>query len=194
MSVSLALFRCYGGSYLFDRYLSLHTRNSNSICRVVILAQTVFLLCSQRAIELPHGLHSPHPKPQQGHLILQLYGREVKIHRGLPDQAHFFIFFFFNPWPGSCQPICGILITNESFSSAKAALVCSSRASGKNCRHLGCRNVMRRRGCAVQKKGITLKILFNDHVFSCNWKYCLHGSHIWITSITLPWNWFIYIH
>ena len=106
----------------------------------------------------------------------------------------FFIFFFFDPWPGSCQPICGILITNESFSSAKAALVCSSRVSGKNCRHLGCRNVMRRRGCAVQNKGITLKILFNDHVFSCNWKYCLHGSHIWITSITLPWNWFIYIH
>ena len=28
--------------------------------------------------------------------------------------------------------------------------------------------------------------LFNDRVFSCNLKYCLHGSHIWITSITLP--------
>ena len=90
-----ALFRCYGGSYLFDRYLSLHTRNSNSICRVVILAQKVFLLCSQRAVELPHRLHSPHPKPQQGHLILQLYGREVKIHCGLPDQAHFFYFLLF---------------------------------------------------------------------------------------------------
>ena len=78
-----------------DRYLSLHTRNSNSICRVVILAQKVFLLCSQRAVELPHRLHSPHPKPQQGHLILQLYGREVKIHCGLPDQAHFFHFLLF---------------------------------------------------------------------------------------------------
>ena len=182
MSVSLALFRCYGGSYLFDRYLSLHTRNSNSICRVVILAQTVFLLCSQRAVELPHRLHSPHPKPQRGHLILQLYGREVTADFRI--RRIFFIFFFFDPRPGSCQPICGILITNESFSSAKAALVCSSRASGKNCRHLGCRNVMRRRGCAVQNKGITLKILFNDHVFPATENivfmghiYGLHRSH-----------------
>jgi len=45
---------------------------------------------------------------------------------------------------------------NKSFSSAKAALVCSFRASEKNRRHLGCGNVMRSRGCAVQNKGITL--------------------------------------
>ena len=57
---------------------------------------------------------------------------------------------------GSCQPICGIIIANKSFSSAKAALVCSFRASGKNRRHLGCRNVMRSRGCAVQNKTIYL--------------------------------------
>ena len=62
--------------------------------------------------------------------------------------------------PGSCQPICGIIIGNKSFSSAKAALVCSFHASGKNCRHLGCRNVMRSRGCAVQNKGITLSVYF----------------------------------
>ena len=138
--VSLALFRCYGGSYLFDRYLSLHTRNLNSICRVVILAQSLFLLCSRRAVELPHRLHSPRPKPQRGHLILQLDGREVEIHCRLPDHAPFFISLFFESRPGSCQPICSILITNKSFRSAKAALVCSFQASGKNGRHLVCRN------------------------------------------------------
>ena len=61
ISISLMLFWCYGGSYLFDRYLSLHTRSLNSLCRLVILAQTVFLLCRQRAVEVPHRLHSPHP-------------------------------------------------------------------------------------------------------------------------------------
>ena len=67
-----------------------------------------------------------------------------------------FIFLFFDSKPGSSQPICGIIIANKSFSSAKAALVCSFRASWKNRRHLGCSNVMRSRGCAVQNKGITL--------------------------------------
>ena len=69
-----------------------------------------------------------------------------------------FIFLFFDSRPGSCQPICGIIIANKNCSSAKAALVCSFRASGKNRRHLGCHNVMRSRGCAVQKKGITLRL------------------------------------
>ena len=50
-------------------------------------------------------------------------------------------------------------MANKSFSSAKAALVCSFRATEKNRRHLGCGNVMRSRGCAVQNKGITLFIL-----------------------------------
>ena len=77
------------------RYLSLHTWNLNSICRVVILAQTLFLLCSRRAVELPHRLHSPCPKPQRGHLILQLDGREVEIHCRLPDHARFFHFLVF---------------------------------------------------------------------------------------------------
>ena len=54
-----------------------------------------------------------------------------------------FIFLFFNRRPGSCQPICGTIIANKSFSSAKVALVCSFRAGGKNRRHVGCRNVMR---------------------------------------------------
>ena len=89
--------RCSGATVglICSTDISLHTRNSNSTRRVVILAQTVFLLCSQRAVELPHRLHSPHPKPQRGHLILQLDGREVKIHCGLPDQAHFFHFLLF---------------------------------------------------------------------------------------------------
>ena len=67
---------------------------------------------------------------------------------------------FFDSKPGSFQPICGIIIANKSFSSAKAALVCSFRASGKNCRHLECRNVIHSRGCPVQNKGITLREKF----------------------------------
>ena len=54
--------------------------------------------------------HSPHPKPQPGHLIPQLDGCEVKNHCRLQDHAHFFIIFlFFDSRPGSCQPICGII-------------------------------------------------------------------------------------
>ena len=75
-----------------------------------------------------------------------------------------FIFLFFDSKPGSCQPICGIDIANKSFSSAKGALVYSFRASGKNRHHLGCPNIMRSRGCAVQNKGITLKRTFKKHV------------------------------
>ena len=56
------------------------------------------------------------------------------------SRTFFFIFLFFESRPGSCQPICGILIMNKSFRSAKAALVCSFHASGKNGCHLGCRN------------------------------------------------------
>ena len=49
-----------------------------------------------------------------------------------------------------------LLLRIKALALQKAALVCSFRASGKNCRHLGCGNVMRSRGCAVQNKGITL--------------------------------------
>ena len=70
----------------------------------------------------------------------------------------FFIFLFFDSTPGSCQPICGIIIANKGCSSAKAPLVCSFRASGKNRSHFGCRNVMRSRECAVRNKGITLNM------------------------------------
>ena len=70
--------------------------------------------------------------------------------------THILSFFLFSDMkPGSYQ-IGGIIIANKSLSSAKAAFVCSFRGSGKNRRHLGCRNIMRSRGCAVQNKGITL--------------------------------------
>ena len=75
-----------------------------------------------------------------------------------------FIFLFFNSKPGSCQPICGIIIANKSFSSARAALVSSFRASGKNRRHLGCSNVMRSKECSVQNKGITLRLFMVLHL------------------------------
>ena len=111
------------------------------------------------SVDLSHRLHSPIiQSPSQTILIIpQLDGREVKTTADFRVTHISFIFLFFDSKPGSCQPICGIIIANKSFSSAKAALVCSFRASGKNRRHLGCRNVMRSRGCAVQNKGITVK-------------------------------------
>ena len=90
-------------------------------------------------------------------IIPQLDGREVKNHCRLRDHDHFFIFLFFDTKLESCQPICGIIIANKSFSSAKAALVCSFRASGKNRRHLGCGNVMHSRGVRSTKQGNYLK-------------------------------------
>ena len=75
--------------------------------------------------------------------------------------------------PGSCQPICGIISANKSFSSAKAALFCSFRASGKNRRHLGCRSVMRSSGCAVQNKGITITL--TKHYLNMFKRWCERG-------------------
>ena len=129
---------------------------SNRLLTVAILGQTLSHSCSWRAAALSHRLHSPLPKPQPGHLIPQLDGRVVKNHWRLRDNPHFFfIFLFFDSRLGSCQRICSIIIANKSFSSAKAALVCSFRASGKNRRHLGCRNIVCSRGSAAQNKGIT---------------------------------------
>ena len=66
--VSLALFWCLGGSYLLQKYSSIHSRSLNSISRVAILGQILARLCSCRAVELSHRPHSPHnPKPQPGH-------------------------------------------------------------------------------------------------------------------------------
>ena len=101
-------------------------------------------------------------------IIPPLDGREVKSHCRLRDHAHFFHFLVFR----RCQPICGIIIANESFSSAKPALVCSIRASGKNRRHLGCSNFMRNRGCSVQNKGITLRVRLSIlSLLSCEGNY-----------------------
>ena len=106
-------------------------------------------------------MYSCDPRPDTGSLMQlksrrAVDGREVKNHCTLRDHAHFFHFLVFDSKPASCQPICGIIIANESLSSAKASLVCSFSARGKNRRHLGCRNIMRSRVCAVQNKGITL--------------------------------------
>ena len=98
-----------------------------------------------------------------------------------------FIFLFFDSKPGSCQPICGYIIANKSFSSAKAALVCSFRASGKNRRHLGCSNVMRSRGRAVQNKGITLNTMVASLTSSC----LTIGSHCNYLRIGVTWSNFL---
>ena len=88
-------------------------------------------------------MYSCDPRPDTGSLMQlksrrAVDGREVKNHCTLRDHAHFFHFLVFDSKPASCQPICGIIIANESLSSAKASLVCSFRARGKNRRHLGC--------------------------------------------------------
>ena len=93
-------------------------------------------------------LESSHnPKPQPGHFDNSTTRR--------PRSLSFLLFF--DSKPGNCQPIYGIIFANKSFSSAKAVLVCYFCASGKNRSHLGCRNVLRSRGYAVQDKGITLE-------------------------------------
>ena len=50
-------------------------------------------LWSWIAVELSHRFHSPHSKPQPGHLIPQLDSREVKNHSRLRHYEHRFFFF-----------------------------------------------------------------------------------------------------
>ena len=107
----------------------------------------------------------------------------------------FFSFSSFSiPDQKAVSRFAAFLLRMKALAPQKRPLFVLLVLAGRTAAILDVAMLLRRRGCAVQNKGITLKILFNDHVFSCNWKYCLHGSHIWITSITLPWNWFIYIH
>ena len=121
------------------------------VCRVVILAH------SWRAVELPHRLHSPRPKLQRGHLILQLDGREVEIHSRLPDDAHFFVFLvFLRPDEEAVRRFAAFLLRIKSFRSAKAAHLCSFHASGRTAAILDVAiNVIRKKGCVVQNEGIT---------------------------------------
>ena len=66
--VSLAWFWCYGGSYFFQKYSSLHSRSLNNICTIAIPGEILARWCSWRAVELSHRLHSPHnPKPKPAH-------------------------------------------------------------------------------------------------------------------------------
>ena len=66
--VSLAWFWCYGRSYLFQKYSSLHPRSLNNICTIAIPGEILASWCSWRAVELSHRLHSPHnPKPKPAH-------------------------------------------------------------------------------------------------------------------------------
>ena len=111
-------------------------------------------------------------------IIPQLDGREVKNHCRLRDHAHFFHFHVFKFH----------FIASKSFSSAKAALVCSFRACGKNRRHLGCSNVMRSRGCAVQNKGITLKAVqpnsFSKFISAvCNFQNNAQETYLFVLNL-----------
>ena len=114
-------FWCYGGSYLFHKYSSLHSRSLNNICTVAISGQILASCRSWRAVELFHRLHSPYnPKPQPAFsqdilIIPQLFGREVKNHCRLRDYAHFFHFLVF-------------LIANQDAVSRSAALVLRIKA------------------------------------------------------------------
>ena len=145
----------------FQKYSSLHSRSLNNTCSDPRLdTGSLMQLESRRAV--PQASQPPIIQSLSQDLLIipQLDGREVKTIADFGITHISFIFLFFDSKPGSCQPICGIIIANKSFSSAKAALVCSFRASGKNRRHLGCGNAMRSGGCAVQNKEITLNFFF----------------------------------
>ena len=98
-------------------------------------------------------------------IIPQLDGRDVKNRYRLRDHAHFFHFLVFS-------------IANYEADSRSAALLLRIKAlalqerplfalvalvgrKAHDRRHLGCRNVMRSRRCALQSKRITLNIASN---------------------------------
>ena len=85
--------------FYFEIKVSFIKINSIASCYLFLIAWLwgfcTFRAVPWRAVELPHRLHSPCPKLQRGHLILQLDGREVEIHCRLPDDAHFFVFLVF---------------------------------------------------------------------------------------------------
>ena len=89
-------------------------------------------------------------------------------------------------WP---KPICSIIIANKSFSSAKVALVCSFRSSGKNHHHLRCRSIMRSRGCrrSTLPKKVSIVDVYKLEV-PMTWlleEYCFYMSTPGV-NVTVP--------
>ena len=117
--VSLAWFWCYGGSYLFQKYSSLHAQSLNNICTVATPGQTLARWCSWRAVYLFHRLHSPHPKPQPAHFNNSTT-RQPRSEKPLQTSgSHTFLSFScFSIANLEAVPIYGIIIANKSFSSA----------------------------------------------------------------------------
>ena len=148
--VSLAWLRCNG--LICSTNIRLYTLGVWTTCVKYPPLAGHFLVNA-----VGEGLAVPIQSLSQDNEFHNLTAAKWKKHCRLGDHAYFFFFFlFFDMKPGSYQPIGGIIIASKSLSSAKAAFVCSFRGSGKNCRHLGCRSIIRSRGSAVQNKGITV--------------------------------------
>ena len=109
---------------------------------------------------MSHRLHSPHnPKPQPGHFNNSTTRRPRSEKPLQTSGSRTFLSF-------SCFSIANqetvsrsasLLVRIKALALQKRAFFVQFRASGKNRRHLGCPNIMRSRGCAVQNKGITLR-------------------------------------
>ena len=106
----------------------------------------------------PKGLTAPHnPKPQPGHFNNSTTRRPRSEKPVQTSASRTFLSF-------SCFSIANqealsrsaaLLLRIKALALQKRPLFVLFAASGKNRRHLGCSNVMRSRGCAVQNKGIT---------------------------------------
>ena len=82
-----------------------------------------------------------------------------------------FIFFSFDSKPGSCRPICDIIIANKSCSSAKETLVCSFRAGGTNHRHLGWCDVMRSSVRSAKQRNYLKRDLWERYRDILGWSF-----------------------
>ena len=102
---------------------------------------------------MSHRLHSPHnPKPQPGQFNNSTTGRP-RSEKPLQTSGSR-TFLSFSSFSIANQEA---VTRSAALLLRKAALACSFCATVKNRRHLGCRNVIRSRECAVQNKRISLR-------------------------------------
>ena len=169
--VSLAWFWCYGGSYLFQKYSSLHSRSLNNICTAAIPGQILARYCSWRAVERSHRLHSPHnPKPQRGHFnnSTTRRPRSEKPLQTLGSRTFFSFSCFSIAYLEAVSQYVTLLLRIKALALQKQPLF--FLFAGKNCRHLGCRNIMRSRGCAVQNKGFPFTLTITNLIGKVKWE------------------------
>ena len=108
---------------------------------------------------MSHRLYSPHnPKPQPGHFNNSTTRRPRSEKPLQTSGSRTFLSFscFSIANQEAVSPSAALLVRLKALAFQKRPFFCSFRASVKKRRHLGCPNIMRSRGCAVQNKGITL--------------------------------------